>query len=111
MSNSTELHRYKRSWASDIWRRLEWLFLGGIGVVALCFIPVVGWVAGLALLGVMLCKVFGPRPLHVEGSCPACTKSLAINPKHDDVFACPTCGSVIRVEPNALTLVPLNHPA
>lgn len=108
MGNSTELRRFRPSWGSEFWRRLNWLFFGIMGVVALCFIPLIGWACGVGVLVVVLWKAFGPRPVLVEGSCPACTKSLAIDPKHDDVFACPTCSSVIRVEPNALSLVPIN---
>lgn len=109
MGNSTELRRYRRGWGGEIWRRLEWLFFGTMGVVALCFIPVIGWACALGLLGLMLWKALGPRPVLIEGSCPACTKTLDIDPKHDDVFACPTCSSVIRVEPNALRLAPISR--
>lgn len=109
MSKSTELRRFKPSWSSEFWRRLNWLFFGTVAVGALCFIPVIGWACAVGLFGLMLWKALGPRPVLVEGDCPACTKPLAIDPKHDDVFACPTCSSVIRVEPNALTLVPLSQ--
>lgn len=109
MGNSTELRRFKPTWGSEFWRRLNWLVLGTFGAVALCFIPVIGWVAGVGIAGLMLWNVFGPRKVLVEGDCPACTKCLAIDPKQDDVFACPTCSSVIRVEPHSLVLAPLNR--
>lgn len=109
MGNSTELRRYKLGWGSEFWRRMNWLFFGTLVTVALCFIPFIGWAAGAGLFVVMLWKAFGPRPVLVEGDCPACTKCLPIDPKHDDVFACPTCGSVLKVEPNALALVPIDR--
>ena len=109
MANSTELRRYKPGWWSEINRRSNWLLFGTVIAVGLCFIPIIGWAMGVGIFGLMLWKTFGPRPLMVEGDCPACTKCLPIDPKRDDVFACPTCGSVIKVEPDALSLVPISN--
>ena len=109
MSNSTELRRYKPSWWSEINRRSSWLIFGTAIAVALCFIPILGWAMGLGIFILMLWNTFGPRPVIVEGDCPACTKSLVVDPKKDDVFSCPTCSSVLKVGPNALTVIPITR--
>lgn len=109
MGNTTELRRVKPGWMADVWRRLNWLCLGTLAAVLLCLIPLLGWAMGLGVFAVTLWNVFGPRPVLVEGDCPACTKLLAIEPKHDDVIACPTCSSVIKVQPNNLVLMPVSR--
>lgn len=109
MGNSTELRRYKPGLWSEINRRSNWLLFGTLGAVGLCFIPIIGWAMGLGIFVAMLWKTFGPRPLVVEGDCPVCTQRLPVDPKKDNVFSCPTCSSVLKVEPNALTHIPISH--
>ena len=109
MEYSTELRRIKLSWWREAWRRSDWLFWGVLGVVALCFVPVVGWLLAPGVLLFVLWKTFGPREVTFAGTCPGCTKSLTIDPKIHDVVACPVCGSAIRVESDRLTLVHVNR--
>lgn len=109
MGAETALRKVRRGWWGEVMYRLNWLFIGGLIAVLLAFIPVVGWLLSLGLVGAILWRVFGFREVLTEGDCPACTKRLGIDPKKHDVISCPTCGSVIKVHEDRLALVDLNR--
>lgn len=109
MEGITDLRRVKLGWMAEVWRRLNWLVLGTLAAGLLCLIPLLGWALGLGVFAMTLWNVCGSRPVLVEGNCPACTKALAIEPKRDDVIACPVCNSVMQVSQHHLALVPMSH--
>ncbi|MCU7250334.1 hypothetical protein [Pseudomonas koreensis] len=86
---------------------MNWIIFGTIGAILLCFIPVLGWFLALGMVFAILYKTFGFRDTFLVGSCPACTKTLPVDPK-TDVFACPVCNSVIAVGEGRLTIVKLD---
>ena len=104
MERSTELMAVKRSIWGELNYRLNWIVFGTIGAVLLAFIPVIGWLMALGVIAMVLWKTFGFRETQLIGSCPACTKSLPIDPK-TDVFACPVCQSCIAVQEDRLVIV------
>ncbi|MFT2186374.1 Mpv17/PMP22 family protein [Pseudomonas putida] len=109
MSTATALSKVKRGWWGEVMYRANWLFFGGLAAIVLAFIPVIGWIMSVGIVGAMLWKVFGFREEQTVGSCPACTVGLRIDPKKDDVISCPTCSSVIKVHDDCLALVDLNR--
>lgn len=89
--------------------RLDWLFWGGLAAVAVAFVPLIGWFMSVGIVGLILWKVFGFREVVTEGDCPACSKRLRIDPKKDDVIACPVCQNVIQVQPDHLELLDIRR--
>lgn len=88
MERSTELRKFTRTWWSELNYRSNWLIFGIIGAVLLAMIPVLGWMLAVGVICAVLWKTFGFREILTEGDCPACTKTLSIDPKQD-VIACP----------------------
>lgn len=106
---TTVLRKVRRGWLGEALYRLNWMFFGGVAAVALAFIPIIGWVASVGVVGAILWKVCGFREVLTEGDCPACTGGLHIDPKKDDVISCPICHSVMRVEPDRLVLIDMTR--
>lgn len=96
VSTSTEL-RYARTVWGEIDHRSTWLFFGTFIAIALFFIPIIGWLLGIALFGAMAAKIFGRRDKIVIGPCPVCSTEIYFP---DDIAGgdCPACASrlVIR---------------
>lgn len=107
MERSTELRKVKRSLWGEFNYRLNWIIFGTIGAILLCFIPVLGWLLALGLVLAILYKTFGFRETFLVGNCPACTKTLPVDPK-TDVFACPVCGSCMAVREDSLVLIKID---
>lgn len=107
MERSTELRKVKRSIWGELNYRLNWIIFGTIGAILLAFIPVLGWLLAIGVMGAVLFKTFGFRETQLVGNCPACTKALPVDPKND-VFACPVCNSVIAVGEDSLTIVKID---
>lgn len=102
---STALRAVRRGWWGETVYRLNWLFFGGLAALALAFIPVIGWIASVGIVGAVLWKVCGFREVLTEGDCPSCTGGLRIDLKKDDVISCPICHSVMQVQPDRLVLI------
>ncbi|WP_095049229.1 hypothetical protein [Pseudomonas sp. Irchel s3h9] len=107
MERSTALRKVKRSLWGEFNYRLNWIIFGTIGAILLCFIPVLGWLLALGLVLAILYKTFGFRETFLQGNCPACTKTLPVDPKAD-VFACPVCGSCMAVREDSLVLIKID---
>ena len=107
MERSTELMEVYRSVRGELIYRLNWIIFGTIGAVLMAMIPVIGWLMAVGLVGMVLWKTFGFRETQLIGSCPACTKSLPIDPK-TDVLACPVCQSCIAVQDDRLVIVKID---
>lgn len=106
---ATALKQVRRGWWGEVMYRLNWLFFGGLAAVLLAFIPVIGWIMALGIVGAILWKVCGYREVQTLGECPACTGALRIDPKKDDVIACPVCNSAVKVHDDHLALIELRH--
>ena len=107
MERSTALRKVKRGICAELGYRMNWIFFGIVGAILLAFIPIVGWFLAVGVILATLWKTFGFRETQVVGSCPACTKSMVIEPK-SDVFACPVCQSCIAVREDSLVVLDIN---
>ncbi len=87
--------------------RLNRIIFCTIGAILLCFIPVLGCLLALGAAVAILWKTFGFRKTFLEGNCPACTKTLPVDPKID-VFACPVCGSCMAVRDDSLVIIKID---